>query len=429
MADHGRVNITPEGGRPQGTRPSVPKAQIKQWLDSTDPGTVQTAGQAYKDLASKVQAAADTLETHARKILQAWQGPDAARARTALELLHATGNELSTKMDAMGGALQTYVGHLNTAKTEVERDWDPIGPYATEDDRAVAKVALNNTLAQRALEELNQKIVAISTGEVPQFVEYDLPTVNIPGGPPATQDPGYPTGTDTNGPTFGRSATDYSGGGSNGDTRGSGPGDSGGSNPGGSNPGGSNPGGSDPGGSNPGGSDPGGSDPGQNPQDPPPTQPPGQPQVPGSDNGTVPPVIGGDGQTVTDGTNGTDPRQTDMAAFQPTTAITTPFTTVTPPGSFATTTPPNLFTPTPPGGGSPIMPSVIGSPVIGGGPGAAGAAGGRLLGGGATGMPMMPFMGGAAGAPEHGDMERTTFLTEDASAWTTRNDTTDPVIG
>jgi hypothetical protein len=40
----------------------------------------------------------------------------------------------------------------------------------------------------------------------------------------------------------------------------------------------------------------------------------------------------------------------------------------------------------------------------------------------------MPFMGGGAGGGEYSDLERNTYVPEDASCWTVGHDTTDPVI-
>ncbi|TMR06653.1 hypothetical protein ETD86_52520 [Nonomuraea turkmeniaca] len=79
-------------------------------------------------------------------------------------------------------------------------------------------------------------------------------------------------------------------------------------------------------------------------------------------------------------------------------------------------------------GGSPGIPSVIGSPGVGGGQSALLASGGRIAGGTPGGMPFMPFMGGAGGDGQ-GDLERNTYMPEDASAWTVGNETTEPVIG
>ncbi|MEO3873651.1 WXG100 family type VII secretion target [Nonomuraea sp. B12E4] len=436
MSDRQVVTILNFTQAPAGNWETGSKSEIKQLLQNTDPAHLDGTGQTYQNAASKIEQALAALEEHAPKIADVWKGPDAAKARHALEMLNASGHELRGKLSMMGTALQTYAGHLRTAQAEVDKEVSVPAGVGTEGEEEVVRKALEDVQAQRALYDLNKKIVDVYTIDVPHDVSYELPTVSIPDTPVETRDPGYPTGPGSNGPTFGNSA--YSGGGSDGGgSYGGGSGGTGPGNPGGG-PNGSVPDGSNP--ANPDGSNPGGSDPGDptapdpnapdpNAPDPAPTPVPGQTQPPGSDNGTVPPVIGGDGQTTTDGSNGMNPRQTDMASYQPpTTALTTPFTTT--PTPFTTTTPPNLFTPTPPGGGSPMMPSVIGSPVIGGGPGATLAAGGgRVLGGTSAGMPMMPFMGGGAGAGDNGDMERNTFLTEDASCWTAGHDTTEPMIG
>ncbi|TMR96080.1 WXG100 family type VII secretion target [Nonomuraea basaltis] len=452
MAERQVVVILSFDRSPKGEWPKLEASEIKRLLQSTDSATIQGNGQSYKDVASKIQQAIKALEDHAPKIADVWKGPDASKARHALEMLHASGNELSSKLSMMGGALQTYAGQLNDTKTKANEAVSvPGATQMTQSEEDIVREGLEKVQAQRALYDLNQQIVNILTVEVPHDVSYELPTVSIPSAPPETRDTNYPTGTSTDGPTFtplsdnGGGSGYYGGGGSGGPGSGAPtPGGSvggstpGGSDPGGSNPGGSNPGGSNPGGSTPGGSNPDGSSPGSpadpdpnnpaNPGDPgspttPPTTPdPGQTQNPGPGNGdgTVPPVIGDQNRTTTDGTNITDPRQTDMASYQPPTAtIAPPATTISPP--------PSVTVPTPMGGGSPGVPSVIGSPGFGGQSPL--TASGRGTTGAPGGMPFMPFMGGAGAGSEVGDLERNTYVPEDASCWATNHETTDPVIG
>lgn len=424
---------------PQGEKPNLEGSEIKRLLDGTDPGSIDRAGLAYHDLARKVKHASQILATHAPRIIEIWKGPDASLARTALQMLHASGNELASKLGLMGNGLQSYVSHLNTAKTEANQEVTLPSASAGGPDgltpslREQAKKNLATEQAQEALHKLNQQIVSIFDFEIPHDVSYELPTVNLAGGPPDTRDTRYPTGTTTDGPTF-RPVSD-TGGGSYG---GGGTGGSGSTNPGSGGTGGApNPGGSDPGGSDPNNpTDPTNPDPNQpgSPNDPsspgdpsnpgiPTTPNPGQNPGAGNGDGTVPPVIGDQNRTTTDGTNTADPRQTDMASYRPPTSTFTP--TTMPPAT--TINPPGYTVPTL-GGGSPGIPSVIGSPGIGG-QSPLGGPGGRGVGGASGGMPFMPLMGGGAGVGESGDLERNTYVPEDASCWTTSHDTTDPVIG
>ncbi|PZG17910.1 WXG100 family type VII secretion target [Nonomuraea aridisoli] len=442
---------TPQGEWPRNTKP-----EIKGWLDGTDPGYVSGAGQTYMNAASKIEQAVNVLEEHAGKILNIWTGPDAVQARTALELLHASGNELRSKLSLMGQALQLYSGHLSDARTKVNEEQNVPAGVGTESETRVVKEALENTHAQRTLHDLNQQIKSIYDLTVPHEVSFELPTVSIPEAPAETRDPRYPTGSGMRGPTFVSSGYDgggsYDGGSGYTGSYGTGGGSGSGSNPGsgssggqgsggqsvgGTNPGGTNPGGTHPGGTNPGGSDAGGGPGAGDPATPGPVTDPGanpvsgQPQVPGVGE-TVPPVIGGDGTTVTDGVNGTDPTRTDVASYQPpATTLTNP--TFAPPGtspispSTSLIPPSTIHTPTPVG--SLGLPSVIGSPGVGGGPVTSLVSGaGRAVPGSPNGMPFMPFMGGGA-VGDHTDLERSTYLSEDASAWTCGHDTTDPVIG
>ncbi|MFG1941932.1 WXG100 family type VII secretion target [Nonomuraea sp. NPDC048826] len=418
------VTIPSYASTPFGDRPCSNSQEINSWLDGTDPTYVRGAGQTYANASSKVEQAVNALEEHAGRIVQIWKGPDSALARDALLLLHATGQELSTKMRQMGTALQTYAGHLETARTEAKRA--PTGAevagnhlQATDAEDSVILQAAKNTIAQDAIHKLNTEIVTIFNSEVPPYIMYELPTVNLPGAG-SYDNPGYPIGTTSRGPTFGSLATDPSG---------VGPGATVGTTPVGTTPDGTNPGGVD-------GTDPnnpnnpndpndpnnpdGPNGPGTQEPDPPPDQNPAQNSATNPGDGTAPPVIGAENRTTTDGTDGVNPYQTDLATFTPTTAVTpTTFTPVT-----------NTVTPYSVVGTSPGVPSVIGSPGALGGQSPMGAVGRGFGGGGLGGTPFMPYMGGGAGgAGEHSDIERTTYLSEDPNAWTTGHDTTDPVIG
>ncbi|HEX4814463.1 MAG TPA: WXG100 family type VII secretion target [Nonomuraea sp.] len=414
MTDAQVVTIVSAAAAPQGGWPQKEADEIKRLLQNTDSFAIQGAGQTYMDAASKIEQAVNALEDHAAKIAGIWKGPDAAKAQHALRMLHASGNELRSKLSMMGGALQAYAGHLNDAKTKANEAVAVTGAgQMTKSEVEATRESLEKVRAQRALYDLNQQIVSIYTIDVPRDVSYELPTVNLTGGPPETRDPNYPTGPTTSGPTFGGPLSD--GGGYDGGP--GGPGSSG-------TPDGSGGSGSDGTGSV--GSDPG--SPGTPDPDAPTPPVPGQPQNPGPGDGTVPPVIGDQDRTSTDGANPADPRQTDMASFQPTTATLTPSTVLptTPP---VTTINPSGYTFPTPVGGTPGIPAVIGSPGVGGGqPSMLGPGVGRGVGA-PGGTPFMPFMGGGAGAGEYGDLERNTYVPEDSSSWTTSHETTDPVIG
>lgn len=483
MGSKREVVVIPDYSRtPRGEKPESPASVIRMWLNGTDPDQISGTGQTYLNAASKIEQAVNALEEHAGRILTIWKGPDADRAKAALELLHATGNELSSKFAMMGDALHEYSGRLAEARTRVGKGPDVTSMVGTDvQDRAVLE-EIDSVNAREVLHKLNKQIKDIYDVWVPQAVSLELPTVSILDAPVETRNPRYPTGSGS--PSFG--ASGYDGGGSYGSgsygsgsygtgggasSGGSGSGSQGsggqgaggqapsnpGANPGDTNPGGSTPGGSTPGstapdGGNPDGGNPGGGNQGSNPDggnsdgsnpgggsgigdpstpgpatgDPNPAVP-GQPQAPD----TVPPVIGGDGTTATDGgPAATDPARTDVASYQPPTtmitnpAITHPPTTLTPP---TTSVLPPATIPT----GPPGPPSVIGSPgVSGGGPVTTLVSGaGRGLAGPSAGMPVMPFMGGGTAIGDHADLKRGTYLSEDATAWTTGHETTDPVIG
>lgn len=447
------------GDSPSGEFPAhgQKKAQIRGQLHDTDPGHIDRTGQTYRDAASKIEQAVNALEDHARKIREVWKGPDATKARAALSKLTDSGKELSSALMDMGGALSAYAAHLTDARAKVDEKVNAptSGEGAAVDD--VVRKELEDSHARRTLYELNQKIVSIYATRIPDEVALDFPKVKDPGAPAETRNPGYPTGSGQRGLASGAPVSDpgggsYTGGSGSGSGSGTGSGYGTGSGSGTgsvSGTGTANPGGSAPEGSDPGGSKPGGSDPGDTPAPdssadpnpaPPATPDPGQAQPPGSETGDdpVPPVIGGEDTTTTDGPNVTDPRQTDFATHTPTPVT---LTTVTPTAFNPTAFNPATFNPTavtpvnPPGiltpvGSSPGTPAVIGSPGAGGAGHLTLPAGGRGPGAVPGGMPLAPFLeGGGGAAGEQGDLQRNTYVPEDKSSWTMDHDTTNPVIG
>lgn len=437
---------------PSGEAEKVSKAEILRLLHTSDKTSVTGAGTAYLNSATAVTNAIQGLEENAGKILTIWQGPDADKARVALELLYASGAELSKKLTVMGNALHTYADYVPPVISEVQ------GIAVTKDDQAVKDIvaqnksgygevggntgiprsemeanaqtnaiaSVENSRAQEALGRLNQKIQTLHIVELPYSIVYELPAVTIPPVPGDDTTPvDYGGSTGSTGPTFRNDASNYRTGGSttggsrSGNTSG---GDS--SSPGGKQDGGDHPGGKDgdtPGDSRPdqqspdGSGTPGGQD--QQQQDP--TGQNNNQQDP--KDGTAPPVIGANDKTsVSDASPQFDPSQTETSSYQP--PVITPTTIGNTP---VTTTVSPIQVPT---ASTPGVPSVIGSP------GANYSPSGGLLpvrggaGAGMSGMPMMPMMGGGGPMGEDGDSERTTYLAEDKSAWTSGRDVTDPVI-
>ncbi|MFD2355669.1 WXG100 family type VII secretion target [Nonomuraea ferruginea] len=198
------VTITSYASAPFGDRPCSTSQEINSWLNSTDPAYVRGAGQTYTFASSKVEQAISSLEEHAGRIAQIWKGPDASKARQALQLLHASGQELSTKMQQMGTALQSYAGHLETAREEAKRaptDAEIDGNHlqGTGAEKPDIEQAAKNMIAQDAIHKLNTEIVTIFDSEVPDYIMYELPTVSLPGTGGGYENPGYPTGSGTRG--------------------------------------------------------------------------------------------------------------------------------------------------------------------------------------------------------------------------------------
>ncbi|GAA2320231.1 hypothetical protein GCM10010149_86350 [Nonomuraea roseoviolacea subsp. roseoviolacea] len=449
---------------PEGGTVNASKDEILHLLNKTQPSQIQDAGFAYEKAASAVESSMKTLEEHAGKILQVWKGADASKARHAIQMMHATGGELATKLEMMGSALRQYAGYIPETISKVEgikaqEENSGGGTYGDAETKtaadAAAKKAAEDREAQQAMRELNKKIVDLYTLQVPHDVSYELPAVSVPGGTGTYSSTPYPKsvgGIDGggNGGGYDTGTGGFTGSGGIGHTGGSGgtggTGHTGGSGDHGGSTGGGNghSGGSDgtggtggTGGSgHPGGSDGGtgtgtgdGSTDGQNPGGPgdPNGQTPGGPdgQTPGSHDpgstsgsrdGTAPPVLGRDD---------TPSHRTEMESYQPPNTLTTPTTTGWSP---TTTTYSNPFT-TPtttmvtplnqlsPTGGTPYVPSVLGNPHGGGVGSMAGealpAGSVRGSGSGSTGMPVAPLLGGGPGAEDGEELPRTYYLAQD----------------
>ncbi|MFC4120086.1 hypothetical protein [Nonomuraea zeae] len=445
---------------PTGETEPHPKAEIRRLLGTSQQELIKKGGSAYTSAAEAIINAVVGIEDHAGKILTIWRGPDADKARIALELVCTTGNQLAWTLAEMGRSLETYAGYIPTAIAEVDgstADQHEVDAKVPEvmlarnrmltldllgDPRVIAATWIENAKAQEALKRLNEKIRSLLISSVPININYELPAVAIPPTPGASISVEYRSGAGTQG--AGTAVHDGGSGADDASVSGAGTG-SGGSTGGAVNPR------QDDGG--PGGKE--GAGPGTQPDDQ-----PGQDQSAGQDllgaeeqardesqgsgdgsgepagspgagtgadteDATAPPVIGAEDKTALgDATPGADPTKTETSSYQPTTAVT-PATIGTPPVSTVTPT-----ATLPPAATGPGVPSVIGSPSTAYTSGAGVAA---MRGGSAaatSGVPFMPMMGG--GGPmgdEGGDMERGTYLSEDGSAWSSSRDVTDPVIG
>ncbi|MEV0591864.1 WXG100 family type VII secretion target [Nonomuraea cavernae] len=424
---------------PQGETVKAPRKEIERLLTNTKPGEIDDAGSAYQNASKAVDRAVNALTEHAGQLAKVWKGPTAAQVQKAMQLMHASGLELSSKLKQMDEALGSYAKQLPVTLSKVQSIATPAPPpdvegtsqaQANVEAQYLQKKAAEDAAAQKAMRELNEKIVEILEVSVPMTVSYELPTVAIPGegGGPGQQQSVVLSNLsansgDTGSPGSGDQLSPGSDGGNNGSS-GSDPN----SNPSDSNPNGSNPNGTDPTGTN--GGDPNGT--GSNTTDPNVTEGTGSDPLStqrqtGLTDGTVPSVLGKE-----------DPRLTEVANFSPQTTTASPFTstpfTGTPTGSPYTGAPftgtPNATTLTPvTTGNSPGVPSVLGGPgTIGGAPGGGPAGSARSLGVGTGMMPFMPMGGMGLGTSGEGT-EVGTNLTEERDIWTTVHTVTEPRIG
>ncbi|MEU8247162.1 hypothetical protein [Nonomuraea sp. NPDC048916] len=417
---------------PQGETVPAPKAEIERLLSNTKPGDISGAGSAYGSAAQAIDRAVTALSEHADRLAKVWKGPTAAQVQKAMQLMHASGVELSSKMKLMDEALGIYAEKLPESLAKVQNISVDI-PAPTNDSIAAEKAfiqahkAEENVQAQKVMRELNQKIVEVLDFNVPMDVSYELPTVTIPGGGGPSQRPvvltDLPAGSGGPYTVVGQSA--------NGDPYSPAEGSRGN----GSNGSGSGPGGGDPTGSDPTGTDPTGTDP-AGPGDSGSNGPGSEATGPGSTNGTGPNTATTQHQTgLTDNAvpsviGRDDPRHTEVASFTPqatTTAspyIGTPYTGAP---HMGTTTAPTTFIPAPTGS-TPSVPSVLGAPgSFGGSAGGGPTSSGRSPGAG-TGMPPLMPMGMGGGTSEEG-VETGTNLSEERDVWASAHVVTEPRIG
>ncbi|WP_433244227.1 WXG100 family type VII secretion target [Streptosporangium sp. CA-135522] len=300
---------------PQAGGVTQTKDQIQSLLRNTSPVTIEDAGFAYGNAAGTVDVVCGALQRVAGELAKVWGGEAAVEVQKALQMLHATGTELVSKMNLMSTTLRLYGGTYlpqaiekinklesqdktphpspgavptpaTTGATPTPKSTSSATPTASAspsaaDAEAIAAEAANQA-ARKVLQELNERIVELYNDQVPPHVSYELPTVSLPESASAYKTTQYPggespykdgslfkgngsTGTETTGSSSQTSGTGGTGsGGSTGggsDTGGSGSGGPGSGSPDSGGPGSGGPGspGSDPNGPGSHGTDPGGS--------------------------------------------------------------------------------------------------------------------------------------------------------------------------
>lgn len=460
----------------EGKEVEASKAEIERLLTNTSPGDVSSAGSAYRSAAQAIERAVAALNEHAATLAKAWQGPAAAEVQKAMQLMHASGVELSGKMKMMDDALGGYAKkvpetlekvrniRVEVSTTEENTGGGTIGasPYLQQANAQIpqsAKTAAENAQAQRAMKELNEKIVELLNVQVPMDVSYELPPVDVPAAPPSqktvdmngisptgrqTGTAGYNSGSsagftgvgDTGGPGSGGDGTGTRGSdgtGTGNGQNGTGTGSTGqngtgtgstGQNGTGQNGTGQNGTGADGTGSNGTGSNGTGHD-GGGPDgtgtDPAATDPDRTTRTgPGADDGTVPSVIGRDDPRYTQAANFTPTQVTTPTAFTP--ATTVPTTSI----PMATTSTPFVpTTATPPG-----VPAVLGGPnQWGEHAGNPGSQGRPANAGHAPMYPFLPMGGAGAAIGSEESTESGAHMPEDRGVWAVTTDVTEPRIG
>lgn len=376
--------------------------QVKQVVDSMQPGQVHTAATAYSKAATRINESVGLLFKQAGRLVESWGGDDAEKAMEQMNKAYRQAKEIHDTAYTTSGALTTH-GNQQTQWKNAYGSGGPLNSWvgsvvkwgaAVSPAAAATFLAGNNFAAEDVMGEINDGTLQ-SNNNFPRGIQQDMPKAdpNVwdkdppggPGNPPGSPKmPGGPGGPG-----------DMPGGpGGPGDMSGGpgGPGDL----PGGP---GNPPGGPGdlPGGPNGPGNPPGG---------------PGGPDLPGGPGG-----YGGGGGP-----------GTDLASMPPGGG---------PPGlgggggGLPPGGPPGLG-----GGGLGGGPGAgPGGPGLGAGPGAFGAGPGAFgknaLGakGGMGGMGMPMGAGARGGGGDGNEHERSTWLTEDEDVWGGDDDTAPPVIG
>ncbi|TYB64389.1 hypothetical protein FXF51_22005 [Nonomuraea sp. PA05] len=428
------------GPPPTGQTEPHPKDTIRQLLGTAQHEQIMKAASAYDMLANALVTATVGIMTHAGKILTIWKGPDADKARVALELLYATGRELALKCADTGWCLQRYAEYTATAIAEVDgiqvdRNHERVQALIRFNEKFSRGLSLagdevtlvENAMAQEALKRLNEKIQNLQITSLPSSVTYELPTVTNPSASSASITVVYQSRSGTEASTAGHSSTGRDGGNAaqtgDADGRSENPADgerdeerpaADTGSPPASRPEAQPAPGEDRSGAQEqpdGGGDPAAQE-----------QPVGQdadrdrdPEADTRDEPTAP-VIGAEDRTGLDDVPADiDPTRTEASAYHPPAAVA-PATI----GELPVSTAP------------PAAPSVIGPSTGSYTPAAALA---PMRGGSGTGVSNMPYMpmmpaGGVMGNDVGGDLERTTFVPEDKSSWNGgSHDVTDAVIG
>ncbi|MGW0064440.1 WXG100 family type VII secretion target [Streptosporangium sandarakinum] len=210
---------------PEAGAPAVGKSEIEKLLRDTSPAAVNDAGFAYGNAAGTIDLVLGALQRNAAALSRVWGGDTAKEVQKALQMLHATGSELVSKMNQMSTTLRLYGGeYLPQAIAKIEKIPDPpatppgspsptpnlfnpptgttaLTPQGTPLYQPPLRPGLLQTkeaadqAAREVLKELNEKIVELYTSYVPPHVSYELPVVALPGGPGDYRDTRYPDGS------------------------------------------------------------------------------------------------------------------------------------------------------------------------------------------------------------------------------------------
>ncbi|MFC4115560.1 hypothetical protein [Nonomuraea zeae] len=449
------------------------RAQIANWLNSADPDRVERAGQSYMD-AAKLVRGDDGVEgafmKAAEELAEVWRGDGATKALKALRLLHASAGALGAAMHQTGEPMTQYAERIRHYKSTMPAPSiqenlngglsNNGGNYGTLGEETTPLITSENTgggttgspelplltpdaLARKHLENLNNEILELNsqiaeglTFEVPDINPMTVDTENAPKLNPGsgTETPTgrteYWTGNGSDGGGTGGGTNGTGGTGSTGGTGGNGQGDQSGS----SGDQGSGQDGRDPGQDQGSGQDqtPGGDGSSTDPQDPStPGQPgtgdpsqnqPGTQDQNGTDQQSVPPVIGANDQTQladANPANPTTPTTSNPYQSTPNTSLITPTSQMP-----TTTTTPNPYSAGP------------GQPGVGtwyGTGGTAPTASPAVLRGGATPgsgfMAYPPGMGmGGGGADQSSERDREIYDPE-GDIWSSQHPTSPEKIG
>ncbi|MFC4015648.1 WXG100 family type VII secretion target [Nonomuraea purpurea] len=166
---------------------STTRAQVVGWLDNTDPGGIESAGESYVYAAQKLRGDEGSVQSHlmtaANKLTGAWRGQDATQVLEALRLLYASAGALGEAMHGTGTQMKEYGQAVSRARSSVpaetptdEGDGGGMGSVPSSEIMYEAPSTDPDAAARRHMERLNNQISTINS-QISEGLAFQLPEI------------------------------------------------------------------------------------------------------------------------------------------------------------------------------------------------------------------------------------------------------------